>query len=71
MGCDFRQALDLQTCLANRECNISRAVGAQFTVLGQTGFGSTPKHEAAEGMNWDVHMAYMQPAGGLHAADPL
>ena len=51
MGCDFSQALDLQTCLANRECNISRAVGAQFTVLGQTGFGSTPKHEAAEGMN--------------------
>ena len=54
MGCDFRQALDLQTCLANRESvegNISRAAGAQFTVLGQTGFGSTPKHEATEGMN--------------------
>ena len=54
MGCDLRQGLDLQTCLATRESvqgNISRVVSAQVTVLGQTGFVSTPKHEAAEGMN--------------------
>ena len=54
MGCDFRQGLDLQTSLATREsvkCNLSIVVGAQVTVLGQTGFGSTWKHEAAEGVN--------------------
>ena len=63
MGWDLRQGLDLQTYLATRELvqgNISRVVGAQVTVLGQTGFGSTQKHEAAEGMNWNVHMEYMQ-----------
>ena len=70
-GLWLRQSLNSQTCLAVIESvqwNIDIVVGA-ITV--QTGSGVTWKHEAAKGVNWDLHLAYMQFAGGLHAADLL